>query len=144
MQFCGTGCVQLIMHTPAKLGVEPQHGLGPLISEFTHTWPVGQSEATLHAGEDGLQHWYTQRLLPAVVLTQMHCFLVPLQRLQQPVPRRGHVGAASATVAVPNNPAAPKALAAANLSARFLEMVPSSSPLARSSKNCSPIVPFPS
>ena len=125
------------------------HMLGaPLVKKqsltfWAQTWPRGHSKVEVQ-GLKGLGwHWCTQILRPSVVLMQTHCFRVFRQRLQQPAPRRGHVGAASATVAVPNTPAAPKALAAANLSARLLEMVPASSPLARSSKNCSLIVALP-
>jgi hypothetical protein len=141
LQFCGTGCVQLTMHTPEKPPKVPQQVAALVPTVFMHTWPLAQSDVELQTvvPEVG-QHWCTQCLFPPVVLMQMHVFRVCLQRLQQPAPRRGHIGAASATVALPNTPATPKALAAANLSARLLEMVRLARPLARSSKNCSPII----
>ena len=141
LQFCGTGCVQLNMHTPEKPTKVPQHVAALVPTVFMHTWPLAQSDVELQTvvPEVG-QHLCTQCLFPPVVLMQTHDFCVCRQRLQQPAPRRGHIGAASATVALPNTPAAPKALAAANLSAWRLEMVRSASPLASSSKNCPSIV----
>jgi hypothetical protein len=50
---------------------------------------------------------------------------------------------ASACLGITGISAAPSATPPSNLSARLLERAPSSRPLARSSKNCSPIVAFP-
>ena len=92
-----------------------------------------QSSAELHLRP--LQHGCTQRLRPETVLMQKHSLFVSLHRVSQPEPRRGHLGAASASLAATPSPAAPSMLAAANRSALRREMVRLARALVRLSKS---------
>jgi hypothetical protein len=92
-----------------------------------------QSSPELHLRP--LQHGCTQLLRPETVLMQKHSFLVFLHSLRHPEPRRGHLGAAAASLAATPSPAAPSTLAAANRSALRREMVRLAGALVRLSKS---------
>ena len=131
----GVASAQRYMHSP-PVGVSPQHVLEPPLA-LMHICPPGQSSVNSQNVCMMGQHWCTQRLLPAVFLTQMHTLLpVCTQFLQQPAPRRGHsLWVAWASPAARPSPAAPSALAAAICSALRLEIALSASAAVRLSKS---------